>query len=131
MIEKVIEGVVMSDIVDLELELDGVGDLRMSPEAEQERGGAPPPRRKSFSKLRRRLSQTFRFSFNGSLSEFSHSFAVNDERDRSNGEMIDIIETGGQESDTRRRWSGDLMVRRPDGQVTSWSGTRWCQEPSG
>jgi len=83
--EKVIEGVVMSDIVDLELELDGVGDLRMSPEAEQERGGAPPPRRKSFSKLRRRLSQTFRFSFNGSLSEFSHSFAVNDERDRSNG----------------------------------------------
>jgi len=83
--EKVIEGFVMSDIVDLELELDGVGDLRMSPEAEQERGGAPPPRRKSFSKLRRRLSQTFRFSFNGSLSEFSHSFAVNDERDRSNG----------------------------------------------
>jgi len=76
---------VMSEIVDLELELDGVGDLRMSPEAEQERGGAPPPRRKSFSKLRRRLSQTFRFSFNGSLSEFSHSFAVNDDRDRSNG----------------------------------------------
>jgi len=76
---------VMSEIVDLELELDGVGDLRMSPEAEQERGGAPPPRRKSFSKLRRRLSQTFRFSFNGSLSEFSHSFAVNEDRDRSNG----------------------------------------------
>jgi len=73
----------MSEIVDLEL--DGVADLRMSPEAEQERGGAPPPRRKSFSKLRRRLSQTFRFSFNGSLSEFSHSFAVNEDRDRSNG----------------------------------------------
>jgi len=79
----VIEHSDMSEIVDLEL--DGVGDLRMSPEAEQERGGAPPPRRKSFSKLRRRLSQTFRFSFNGSLSEFSHSFAVNDDRDRSNG----------------------------------------------
>eukprot|EP00092_Neocalanus_flemingeri_P015913 GFUD01017230.1.p1 GENE.GFUD01017230.1~~GFUD01017230.1.p1 ORF type:complete len:556 (+),score=102.77 GFUD01017230.1:471-2138(+) len=78
----------MSEIVDLELELDGVGDLRMSPEAEQERGGAPPPRRKSFSKLRRRLSQTFRFSFNGSLSEFSHSFAVNDDRDRSNGQHV-------------------------------------------
>ena len=81
----VIEHSDMSEIVDLEL--DGVGDLRMSPEAEQERGGAPPPRRKSFSKLRRRLSQTFRFSFNGSLSEFSHSFAVNDDRDRSNGEI--------------------------------------------
>jgi len=81
----VIDLLVMSDIVDLEVELDGVGDLRMSPEAEQERGGAPPPRRKSFSKLRRRLSQTFRFSFNGSLSEFSNSFAVNDDRDRNNG----------------------------------------------
>ena len=78
----------MSEIVDLEL--DGVADLRMSPEAEQERGGAPPPRRKSFSKLRRRLSQTFRFSFNGSLSEFSHSFAVNEDRDRSNGEFANL-----------------------------------------
>ena len=76
----------MSDIVDLDVELDGVADLRMSPEAEQDRGRAPPPRRKSFSKLRRRLSQTFRFSFNGSLSEFSNSFAVNDDRERSNGE---------------------------------------------
>jgi len=75
----------MSDIVDLDVELDGVADLRMSPEAEQDRGRAPPPRRKSFSKLRRRLSQTFRFSFNGSLSEFSNSFAVNDDRERSNG----------------------------------------------
>ena len=77
----------MSDLVDVELELDAAGDLRMSPEAEQG-GGAPPPRRKSFSKLRRRLSQTFRFSFNGSLSEFSHSFAVNDDRNRANGKFV-------------------------------------------
>ena len=59
-------------------------DVRMSPEAEQ---GAPPPRRKSFSKLRRRLSQTFRLSFNGSLSEFSQSFNINENgEERSNGQ---------------------------------------------
>ena len=70
------------------LESDSVADLRMSPETgEQERGLAPPPRRKSFSKLRRRLSQTFRFSFNGSLTEFPHSFVIREERDhRPNGE---------------------------------------------
>lgn len=54
----------------LELELDGVGDLRMSPEAEQERGGASSSQEEELQKLRRRLSQTFRFSFNGSLRIF-------------------------------------------------------------
>jgi len=58
-------------------------DVRMSPEADQ---GAPPPRRKSFSKLRRRLSQTFRLSFNGSLSDFSQSFSISENgEERSNG----------------------------------------------
>ena len=67
--------------------IDSLGDLRMSPQAEAGRSMAPPPRRKSFSKLRRRLSQTFRFSFNGSLSEFPHSFVIKEEPDkeRSNG----------------------------------------------
>ena len=77
----------MSDKIDLEL-VDSLADLRMSPEARDHgRGMAPPPRRKSFSKLRRRLSQTFRFSFNGSLSEFPHSFVIREEpeRERSNG----------------------------------------------
>ena len=58
-------------------------DVRMSPEADQ---GAPPPRRKSFSKLRRRLSQTFRLSFNGSLSDFSQSFSISENgEERTNG----------------------------------------------
>ena len=76
----------MTDKIDLEL-ADSLADLRMSPKAEEGRGMAPPPRRKSFSKLRRRLSQTFRFSFNGSLSEFPHSFVIKEEPDgeRSNG----------------------------------------------
>ncbi len=38
--------------------------------------GAPPPRRRSLSKLRRRLSRTFRFSFSGSLTDFSHTFTI-------------------------------------------------------
>ena len=41
--------------------------------------GAPPPRRRSLSKLRRRLSRTFRLSFSGSLSDFAHTFTI-DER---------------------------------------------------
>ena len=74
--------------LDLEL-VDSLSDLRMSPQA-RDNGLAPPPRRKSFSKLRRRLSQTFRFSFNGSLSEFPHSFVIREEpeneRAHGNGE---------------------------------------------
>ena len=41
--------------------------------------GAPRPRRKSLSKLRRRLSRTFRLSFSGSLSDFAQTFTI-DER---------------------------------------------------
>jgi len=80
------EGLNMSDVIDLEVEpVDKLGELSMSPGLSsslqaQQAQDAPPPRRKSFSKLRRRLSQTFRFSFNGSLSEISHSFSVSDSR---------------------------------------------------
>merc|ERR1719245_2645883 len=55
----------------------------MSPTAEQRRSGAPLPRRKSFSKLRRRLSQTFQFSFSGSRSESHNSLNIKDDRGRS------------------------------------------------
>ena len=85
----------MTDKIDLELG-DSLADLRMSPKAEEGRGMAPPPRRKSFSKLRRRLSQTFRFSFNGSLSEFPHSFVIKEEpdRERTNGNNGKYISCG-------------------------------------
>ena len=81
--------------LDLEL-VDSLSDLRMSPQARDNgRGMAPPPRRKSFSKLRRRLSQTFRFSFNGSLSEFPHSFVIreepeNEHRANGNGKLTEL-----------------------------------------
>ena len=42
-------------------------------------GACPKPRRKSLSKLRRRLSRTFRLSFSGSLSDFAQNFTI-DER---------------------------------------------------
>ena len=114
---------IMTEKIDAEL-VDSLADLRMSPQVschvccrschascpllqarDNGRGMAPPPRRKSFSKLRRRLSQTFRFSFNGSLSEFPHSFVIREEpeRERSNGNgeklycsllfIVDYIET--------------------------------------
>lgn len=51
-------------------------EVTSNPEFES---GAPPPRRRSLSKLRRRLSRTFRLSFSGSLSDFAHTFTI-DER---------------------------------------------------
>ena len=48
------------------------------PDSDQS-GNAPKPRRKSLSKLKRRLSRTFRLSFSGSLSDFAHTFTI-DER---------------------------------------------------
>ena len=80
--------------------IDSLSDLRMSPQAEPGRSMAPPPRRKSFSKLRRRLSQTFRFSFNGSLSEFPHSFVIKEEpdRERTNGNGIYLVDFFSQSS---------------------------------
>ena len=90
----------MSEKIDLEL-VDSLSDLRMSPQAHDNgRGMAPPPRRKSFSKLRRRLSQTFRFSFNGSLSEFPHSFVIREEpeaerQSNGNGEVLMKITDSG------------------------------------
>lgn len=50
-----------------------------STSAASEFEGAPPPRRRSLSKLRRRLSRTFRLSFSGSLSDFAQNFSI-DER---------------------------------------------------
>lgn len=56
------------------------------PSGAQAYQSAPPPRRRGLSKLRRRLSQTFRLSFHGSLSELaSHASAltIHEEREDS------------------------------------------------
>ena len=86
--------IIMSDSEVLEIDLDKVGELDavgLSPRGDpnhETAGNAPPPRRKSFSKLRRRLSQTFRFSLNGSLAELSGGFGDRTER-TSNGKNSD------------------------------------------
>ena len=51
----------------------------VSAASEFDSSGAPRPRRNSLSKLRRRLSRTFRLSFSGSLSDFAQTFTI-DER---------------------------------------------------
>ena len=80
-----------SDILELELdkvtEIDAVGLSPRGDADHESAGNAPPPRRKSFSKLRRRLSQTFRFSLNGSLAELSGGFGDRTER-VSNGNLL-------------------------------------------
>jgi hypothetical protein len=81
---------------DVELEIDKVGELSsLSPrgcvslDAGAGNNLAPPPRRKSFSRLRRRLSQTFRFSLNGSMAELSgggfNSGTFGERQEKSNG----------------------------------------------
>merc|ERR1719233_2813166 len=61
----------------------------MNPQADQDRSGAPPPRRKSFSKLRRRFSQTFRISLSSgsstSLSQSSTSLTIRNSKDSNSG----------------------------------------------
>ena len=70
--DKLSELVAATAVVDLSPAGDATAVIEEAPNG----GGdlAPPPRRKSFSKLRRRLSQTFRFSLNGSLAELSGGF---------------------------------------------------------
>ena len=84
------------NISDVELEIDKVGELSsLSPRGsslEQGNGNnlAPPPHRKSFSRLRRRLSQTFRFSLNGSLAELSGPFnsgTFGERQEKPNGKL--------------------------------------------
>ena len=56
------------------MSLESVEELESLPPNETE--GAPPPRRRSLSKLRRRLSRTFRLSFSGSLTDFAQTFSI-------------------------------------------------------
>ena len=78
-----LEGDKLSELSSVGLSPSGDGGIELAPA-----GLAPPPRRKSFSKLRRRLSQTFRFSLNGSMAELSAGF--NDRSDRSNGTVDSV-----------------------------------------
>ena len=50
-----------------------------NPDCELSANALAKPRRKSLSKLKRRLSRTFRLSFSGSLSDFAQTFTI-DER---------------------------------------------------
>jgi len=50
-----------------------------NPDLELSANALAKPRRKSLSKLKRRLSRTFRLSFSGSLSDFAQTFTI-DER---------------------------------------------------
>ena len=56
------------------MSLESVEELESLPPSETE--GAPPPRRRSLSKLKRRLSRTFRLSFSGSLTDFAQTFSI-------------------------------------------------------
>jgi len=70
-------------------------DLMMNTQADKDRSGAPPPRRKSFSKLRRRFSQTFRISFSSgsssSLSKSSTSLTIRNTKDKNSGPLTSTL----------------------------------------
>jgi hypothetical protein len=56
------------------MSLESVEEFEAVPPNDNE--GAPPPRRRSLSKLKRRLSRTFRLSFSGSLTDFGQTFSI-------------------------------------------------------
>ncbi len=84
----------------------------VSAASEFDSSGAPRPRRKSLSKLKRRLSRTFRLSFSGSLSDFAQTFTI-DER----GEYPDSGSSGAPKSLDAE----DLLTTKMNGK-TSKSG---------
>ena len=78
---------------------------------------APPTRRRGLSKLRRRLSQTFRMSFHGSLSELaSHAsaFTIHEEREDQTvdgGVAGAYVGVGSNGDTTERRGNGARNFR--------------------
>ncbi len=78
------------------MSLESVEELESLPSNETE--GAPPPRRRSLSKLRRRLSRTFRLSFSGSLTDFAQTFSIAENAAEQDG----VLEEDGEEGLTSR-----------------------------
>ena len=78
------------------MSLESVEELESLPSNDTE--GAPPPRRRSLSKLRRRLSRTFRLSFSGSLTDFAQTFSIAENAAEQDG----VLEEDGEEGLTNR-----------------------------
>ena len=86
---------------------------------------APPTRRQSLSKLRRRLSQTFRLSFSGSLADFSHTFTIDERDEEGDGGGGDGAggggSVGGSTGDVVQSWSNQGPHRKRSQPVRSAS----------
>ena len=81
--------------------------------------GAPPLRRKSLSRLRRRLSRTFRLSFSGSLSDFAQTFTIDE---RGEPELTHSASTSAMRSlDTE-----DVLPNKFNGKNTTWICHKIC-----
>lgn len=74
------------------MSLESVEELESLPPNETE--GAPPPRRRSLSKLKRRLSRTFRLSFSGSLTDFAQTFSIAETAAESEDQLAEDVEDG-------------------------------------
>ncbi len=80
-------------------------DGALCPSERTAAAAAPPPRRRGLSKLRRRLSQTFRLSFHGSLSELAAAAPALtiDESEEADGESEVVFEVGKCSKEPARR----------------------------
>ena len=91
------------------MSLESVEELESLPPNETE--GAPPPRRRSLSKLRRRLSRTFRLSFSGSLTDFAQTFSIAEN-------VAEQEDTLAEDGDEEALTSGNATSSKSNGKIS-------------
>ncbi len=101
------------------MSLESVEELESLPPNETE--GAPPPRRRSLSKLRRRLSRTFRLSFSGSLTDFAQTFSIAENA----AEQEDPLGEDGEEGLPGRAGAAS----KSNGKINHQAKTMFVQDP--
>ena len=97
--------------------LEEVNPESETPDLDQS-GNAPKPRRKSLSKLKRRLSRTFRLSFSGSLSDFAHTFTI-DERSEYT-DQSGSASSGSASDKTKSLDAEDILPSKFNGKTKSF-----------
>ena len=91
-----------------------------NPDCELSANALAKPRRKSLSKLKRRLSRTFRLSFSGSLSDFAHTFTIDERSEYTDQNGVSgSSASSGSESKAKSLDAEDILPSKFNGKTNS------------
>ena len=91
-----------------------------NPDLELSANALAKPRRKSLSKLKRRLSRTFRLSFSGSLSDFAHTFTIDERSEYTDQNGVSgSSASSGSESKAKSLDAEDILPSKFNGKTDS------------